>query len=368
MRLGIMGTRGIPNNYGGFEQFAEYLSHGLVKKGHEVFVYNSHTHPYKENTWNGVTIIHKQDPEDRIGTAGQFIYDLNCIIDSRKRKFDALLNLGYTSSSVWGFLFPRKTVVITNMDGLEWKRTKYNPSVRKFLMYAEKLAVHHSDVLIADSVGIQNYLKEKYAIASDYIPYGANIFHSPDAERLTEFGVSPKGYNLLIARMEPENNIEVILDGIHSSSTEIPFLVIGNYKNKFGMQLVEKFGNDKRIRFMGPIYDSDIINNLRYFSNLYFHGHSVGGTNPSLLEAMGSGALIAAHNNEFNRYVLREDGFYFSDSEGVKQLVQQNDLRTNNTFRTANNFEKIKNEYSWDTIVEQYEQMLLTSIKTYDRK
>ena len=166
----FFGTRGIPNHYGGFEQFAQYLSEGLCQMGHEVFVYNSHNHPYQKNKWNEVNIIHCYDPEFKLGTIGQFIYDFNCTLDSRKRNFDVILQLGYTSSSVWNWLFKRTTRLFTNMDGLEWKRTKFSRPVSLFLKYAEKLAVKHSDVLISDSLGIQSYLEKKYAVKS-------NIFH-----------------------------------------------------------------------------------------------------------------------------------------------------------------------------------------------
>ncbi|RYZ18900.1 MAG: DUF1972 domain-containing protein, partial [Chitinophagaceae bacterium] len=121
MKIALLGTRGIPNHYGGFEQFAEYFAVYLAGKGHEVYVYNSGHHPYQEKTFKGVNLIHCTDPEDKIGTAGQFIYDLNCILDSRKHSFDIILQLGYTSNSVWHFLLPKKPVIITNMDGLEWK-------------------------------------------------------------------------------------------------------------------------------------------------------------------------------------------------------------------------------------------------------
>ena len=119
MKIAIIGTRGIPNYYGGFEQFAQYLAKGLTQKGFEVTVYNSHTHPYQKKTWNGVNIVHCKDLEYKMGTAGQFIYDLNCILDARKKQYDVILQLGYTSNSVWGWLLPKKTIVTTNMDGLE---------------------------------------------------------------------------------------------------------------------------------------------------------------------------------------------------------------------------------------------------------
>src|SRR5580698_626056 len=130
MRIAILGTRGIPNQYGGFERLAEQLSCRLAEKGNEVFVYNSHNHFYKQKKWNDVNIIHCYDPEYISGTCGQFIYDLNCILDARKKKFDVLLILGYTSSSVWHKLLPANSTIIYNMDGLEWKRAKYSKLAR----------------------------------------------------------------------------------------------------------------------------------------------------------------------------------------------------------------------------------------------
>src|SRR5215467_1651561 len=162
MKIGIIGIRGIPNRYGGFEQFTEYVAPALVRKGHDVTVYSSSLHPYQDDNWKGVRLIHKSNPENRIGTFGQFIYDFFCILDSRKRNFDVILQLGYTSSSVWSFLFPGKSNLVTNMDGLEWKRSKYSKPVRAFLKRAEKWAVRSSDRLIADSKGIQEYLLDKY--------------------------------------------------------------------------------------------------------------------------------------------------------------------------------------------------------------
>jgi glycosyltransferase involved in cell wall biosynthesis len=360
MKIAIIGTRGIPNNYGGFEQLAEYLSLGLKEKGHDVYVYNSSKHIYREKTWKGIHIIHQPDPEKKIGTAGQFIYDLNCILNTRKHHFDAILNLGYTSSSVWMKLFPKRSRIITNMDGLEWKRTKYSKKVQSFLLFAEKLAVKGSDVLVADSLAIQAYLLKKYDKLSNFIAYGADLFDTPDDKILIPFKVMPFQYNMLIARMEPENNIETILEGVYNSTSERTFFVIGNSKNKFGSYLMEKYQKDPRIVFTGPIYDTAIINNLRYFSNLYFHGHSVGGTNPSLLEAMGCRCLIAAHSNEFNKSVLGNDAFYFNDSKDITTFTESVDKTTeaNKTFM-ENNYRKIKTEYSWSKIVSQYEQIMI---------
>ncbi len=354
MKIAIIGTRGIPNFYGGFEQFAEYLSLGLAQRGHEVTVYNSHKHPYDKTYWNGVRIIHCYDPEYKWGTAGQFIYDLNCILDTRRRDFDIILQLGYTSNSVWGWLLPRKqSVVSTNMDGLEWKRTKYSQYVQKFLQFAEKLAVKSSDYLVADSLGIQQYLYSKYQAESIYIPYGADLFTTIDTQVITRYNLFPYRYNMLIARLEPENSMEIILDGAVLSKQVVPFLVIGNHRTRYGHYLKEKYRKYRFIQFLGGIYNIDILNNLRYFSNLYFHGHTVGGTNPSLLEAMASQALICAHRNVFNESILGNDGFYFETIPEVANLIR-NVSKPLHKEKTEANVKKIETIYSWEVIVTQY--------------
>ena len=225
LKIAILGTRGIPNYYGGYEQVASYLAPGLVEKGHQVTVYNSHNHPYSDDSWNGVEIVHCTDPEKKIGTAGQFIYDWNCIRHARKCNYDVILALGYTSSSVWGRLYPKQSQLISNMDGLEWKRTKYSPPVRRFLRYAERLAIKYSGYYIADSIIIRNYLYEKYGVNAQYIPYGADIPPVPGVDVLEPLELAAKPYYLLIARMEPENNIEMILDGYCLSGSLHPLLL-----------------------------------------------------------------------------------------------------------------------------------------------
>ena len=356
MKIAIIGTRGIPNHYSGFEQFAEFFSVYLAEKGHDVYVYNSHNHLYQEKTFKGVHLIHRYDPEYKLGTFGQFIYDYNCIMDSRKRDFDIILQLGYTSNSIWFFLLPKKPIIITNMDGLEWKRSKYSKSVQQFLKFAERLAVKSSNNLISDSLGIQKYLKEKYKVASTYIPYGASIFENPDEEILKEYDVTKGNYNMIMARFEPENNIETILDGIVLAGHETTVLVLGNHQTKYGDYLKNKFKTHKQIRFIGAEFDINKLNNLRYFSNFYFHGHSVGGTNPSLLEAMASNAFIIAHDNHFNKTILKENGYYFSNPADIKNIIDR--IKKNDNLQLVqNNFDAIENEFNWDKINGEYLQL-----------
>lgn len=356
MKIAIFGTRGIPNHYGGFEQFAQYLSEGLCQMGHEVFVYNSHNHPYQKNKWNEVNIIHCYDPEFKLGTIGQFIYDLNCTLDSRKRNFDVILQLGYTSSSVWNWLFKRTSKLFTNMDGLEWKRTKFSKSVSLFLKYAERLAVKHSDVLISDSIGIQAYIQKKYSVKSTYIPYGANSFKTPNKDILEEFQLKPFEYDMLMARIEPENNVKMIIDAFVNSNVSRKLLVVGNMNTKLGRE-IQSYIDDTRLVFLGYVSDMDKLNNLRYYSNIYFHGHTVGGTNPSLLEAMASNALICAHKNIFNSSILNNDALYFNNQEQLIHTIE-NSNKLDHQNLCSNNIDKIEKTYYWNKIIADYEHLL----------
>jgi glycosyltransferase involved in cell wall biosynthesis len=361
MKIAILGTRGIPNNYSGFEQFAEFFSVYLVENGHEVYVYNSHNHLFQEKTFKGVNIIHQNDPEYKMGTFGQFIYDFNCIMDSRKRDFDIILQLGYTSNSIWFFLLPKKPIIVTNMDGLEWKRTKYSKPVRQFLKFAERLAVFNSDFLVADSLGIQTFLEEKYKKKSTYIAYGAHPFTSPDESIILDYKLLKYNYNMIMARFEPENNLDMVLEGVVLSNNNMEIIVVGNHETKYGEYLKNKFKENLNIRFLGGIFNLEHLNSLRYFSNLYFHGHSVGGTNPSLLEAMASMALIISHNNSFNKAILKENAFYFSNPHEVKELlltVKKEDYSKH----VQNNFDTIINEFNWDKINGDYLRLFEKSI------
>lgn len=358
MKLGIIGVRGIPNFHGGFEQFAEHFSVFMATKGHEVYVYNSHKHPYQDKTFKNVNIIHCYDPEHRIGTSGQFIYDLNCILDSRKRDFDVILQLGYTSSSIWSRLFPKKALIVTNMDGLEWKRSKYKAAVQRFLKYAEKLAIKHSDYYISDSKGIYDYINNKYNKKSKFIAYGADVFLEPNSSILQKFDLEINKYSIIIARLEPENNIETIIEGYVNSNSQEPLIIFGKI-NKFGEMLTHKYIDHTQIIFLGANYNINELNNLRYYSRYYFHGHSVGGTNPSLLEAMASNALIIAHNNIFNKSILEEDAKYFSSSEDISILLNSDDYFLSKRQRCERNKEKIEEKYTWLTINRMYEDYLL---------
>ena len=367
LKIGILGTRGIPNAYGGFEQFAQYLALGLIKRNHTVSVYNSHTHPYQEKEWKGVQIIHCKDPENKYGTAGQFLYDFNCLRDAKKRDFDVLLHLGYTSDSIWHRLWPGKMINIMNMDGLEWKRSKYKKQTQKFLKTAEKWAVRNADILVSDSTCIQQYLTSQYGKFSFFIPYGANIPDYFNEATVTKWGVKKKEYSLLIARLEPENNIQMIIEGYLHSGDKDPLFIIGGLGNAYGQHLFKKY-KYPGIKFIGSLYDIDQLNDLRYFSKLYFHGHTVGGTNPSLLEAMSCHCLIAAHNNIFNKAILGKEAFYFSDSNNLQKIFSYDTSTEAIAEWRKINLDKIRDTFSWEKVIDAYENIFMDACNSRKAK
>lgn len=352
LRIGILGTRGIPNHYGGFEQCAQFLAEGLAQRGHDVTVYNSSLHPYQRQRWQGVNIVHCTDSEDRFGTVGQFLYDYNCIRDARKRSFDVIMQMGYTSSSIWYRWWPRVPHLV-NMDGLEFKRSKYSPAVQRFLEWAEKLATLRANLLIADNPAIEDYLKGKYNLPVQYISYGAEPPESFDPEAIKPYGLEPNGYNLVIARIEPENHIEEIVQAHARGEAVKPLVVVGGTGTPLAQKL--KAYESDRARFIGAVYDASAVNALRHYCHQYFHGHSVGGTNPSLLEAMACECNIIAHDNPYNRSVLEKNALYFSDVDTLSQLIRSERNTEHENQAQSNNLQKLKQEHRWEQIVEAYE-------------
>jgi len=366
MKIAFVSTRGIPNNYGGFEQFAEYISVGMAQRGHEVVVYSPKFHPYQESTYKGVRIKHIYSPETWMGSSvGSFFYDFASLRDALKKEdFDIIYEAGYTSiipAYIWFNVKKRKRPIFTtNMDGLENKRSKFSPMVRRFLDWEEKMAVKYSHYLIADNMGIHDYYKEKYGKESKFLAYGADIHDDFKAEYLEEFGLKSEEYYILIARLEPENNIVMAIEGyLHSKENgRRPLIVVGKTNTPHGKELVEKYGNERNVEFVGGIYDFKKLDSVRHFSKAYFHGHSVEGTNPSLLEAMAAGCFIFAHDNIFNRAVLKENAFYYPSADKVTEYLNRIDTIAEGSKiqYTARNIEVIRNEYSWESLIDKHEK------------
>ncbi|HEY5824903.1 MAG TPA: DUF1972 domain-containing protein [Cyclobacteriaceae bacterium] len=366
MRIAILGTKGIPNNYGGFEQFAEYISVRLVERGHDVTVYNPSFHPFTGSSFKGVNIVKIFSPEAILGGAANFIYDHLCLRHALADKYDIIYEAGYHSVALsyrlLGVKNLKRPILLTNMDGLEWKRSKWNTVTQTFIRKLEKMAVEDSPYLISDNKGIQNYYLKDFNKDSFFIPYGSDQMGNAEEASLKKHVLTPYSYLILVARLEPENNIQPIIEGYLQTGSPLPLIVVGNHKTTYGTKLKKEYPT---VKFIGGIYDKDELDALRHFSMAYFHGHSVGGTNPSLLEAMACRCFIIAHNNEFNRSVLEESAFYFDTTGDIKHFVSRIvDLRAEKYAEfDKTNLEKISNQYSWDTIVTQHEELFASLLK-----
>jgi len=352
MHIAIAGTRGIPNRYGGFEQCAQEIAPRFAAAGHRTTVFNPASHEYAEPQYRGVEIVRLSMDEARLGPLGLFLSDWAALRESRRIGADVVLVLGHTPAGL--FFRPttrRPYALVTNIDGMERWRSKFNRLQKALLKAGEQAAVRHSDVIIADNSGIATYVRDHYGAASDCIEYGAE---TPTAIKpLSEagLGLEPGSYFLCIARVEPENNLEMILEGTARGAPDVPIVVIGGMNTPHSKRLASRFGADPRVRFVGGIYDADRLNTLRNNARVYFHGHSVGGTNPALLEAMAARAPIAIHENIFNRAVVDTLTPGFRSAEDVARIAADPSIPAG---AAQANAERIREHYSWDRIATLY--------------
>jgi glycosyltransferase involved in cell wall biosynthesis len=317
-RVILLGTRGVPNQYGGFEALAEALAQHINSADLELWIQQPNDHIYKESKFEHAHLLQVNNPENALGTFGQFFYDLNAILAARRKTFDLWVHLGYTSNTLWHFLWAKHATHISNMDGLEWQRSKYHPLVQRFLRWAERRAVKSSHFLIADHPAIAAYLREKYQRESTLIAYGA------DEQMVAEEGPADHlpVYDMLMARMEPENHVHLVVEAHARASDAPPLVVVGALNNGYARKLQKRFPSSERLIWLGGVYDSGVVERLRKNCRLYFHGHSAGGTNPSLVQAMASSCRIVAHDNPFNKGVLGDKALaYFSSMEDVMSIL-----------------------------------------------
>lgn len=351
MKIAILGSRGIPNRYGGFEEMAQQVAPLWVAAGHEVWVYTVSNHPEKTATFQGVRVVHIYNPEPLIGLSGQFVYDLLCTLHARREKFDIYLQLGYTTSALWSFLWP-KNKTWTNMDGLEHQRAKYAGPLSRFLRWSERRAAKRSKILVADNPGIAAYL-DRYSTPKTTIAYGTEVVETtPPVSLLAPFEVAPLSYALHIGRVQPDNHVEEILQAAVLSGTRL--IAVGDYTTPYGQQLFRKYRHHSNLRFPGTLYDKEVLNALRSHCAYYLHGHSAGGTNPALLEALGCGAWVLAHRNPFNASVLNGLGGLWSSASELAALLQE---RIDLGMRQQKSEEakaQVRAHYRWDDVAKAY--------------
>jgi len=357
----MLGTHGIPGNYGGFETAAENIAKFLVRRGWRVIVYcqAKGTGPVVEDTWEGVERV--TIPVDLPGWRGTSRFDWISIRHACQFD-DVCLTFGY-NTGMYNFWQRLKGIPnIINMDGLEWQRKRWGFAKQAILYINERFAAAYGNMLIADHPDLNIYLQTRASAKKiTTITYGADpVSETPSQDILTELGLEQNRYLTLIARPIPENSILEIVRGFSAGKRGVKLVILGKYDGASDPyhQAVLDAASDE-VEFVGPIYGERIVP-IRYYSLAYVHGHTVGGTNPSLVEALATGNPVIAHNNNYNRWVAQDAAVYFNDESEISDLFAT--LIENCTLReklSENALKRFNEEFTWDHVAGQYESVLL---------
>ncbi len=362
--IAILGIRGIPAQHGGFETFAEHFALYLVKRGWNVTVYcqKKGEGSICEDDWCGVHRVHI--PVNLSGAKGTVLFDWKAAVHAAKRRIP-VLTLGYNTAVFCTIYRLKRIKNFINMDGLEWRRKKWNLPARTWLYVNEKLGAWLGNHLIADHPEIKNrLLRFVSADKITVIPYSSDTVDCADERYLAPFGLEKNNYVILVARLEPENSILEIVRAYSIKTRNMPLLVLGEYNPGSGVyqkQLADAAGSE--VQFVGAIYNKSVVQSLRYFARFCIHGHTVGGTNPSLVEALGSGSAVLAHGNKFNRWVAGAGAHYFSsETECARQielLLRDDDLIAAMRKESISQF---RNNFTWDKVYPTYEKIVMNAL------
>lgn len=356
----ILGIRGIPALHGGFETFAEKLASHLITQNWKVTVYcqENGIGPITESSWNGIRRIHI--PVSRTGAIGTVIFDWNATRRALSEK-GIFLTLGY-NTAIFN-LMQRITgqTNIINMDGLEWRRDKWGVIAKTWFWLNERAGCWIGNHLVADHPKIKEHLSTRVnAKKITMIPYGGDEITNADPSLLAPYGVEPGKFSVIIARPEPENSFLEMVRAFSRSPRNHKLVVLGNFtpnNNTFHRNVMEAASAE--VVFPGAIYEAPVVQALRFFSRFYLHGHRVGGTNPSLVEAMGAGCAVIAHDNHFNRWVAGPHAAYFKDESVCAALFDHllTDDAAVEQMKTASR-SRFYEHFTWDQVLREYEQLL----------
>ncbi|HEM6346808.1 TPA: DUF1972 domain-containing protein [Streptococcus suis] len=376
----IIGSRGLPAQYGGFETFVEQLVSNQVSptiRYHVACLSDSSHHQHTD--YKGADCFTINPP--KLGPARVIAYDMMAIsyaldlVKAQQMERPIFYILGNT---IGGFIAPFAKKIhsvggtlFVNPDGLEWKRTKWSKPVQSYLKYAEKAMAKHADLLIADNEGIENYIQEAYpGTHTRFIAYGTDLSptdYQSDSEAVLNFfgqwNVKEKEYYLIIGRFVPENNYLTAIKEFMASDTKRDLVIVANYEGSAYFQKLEEetdFSRDKRIKFVGTVYDTNLLKYLRNQCRAYIHGHEVGGTNPSLLEALAQTNENLVLGVDFNQKVALDGAHYWTKEPGnLSQLINQIDQEAEAFDMGQRAKNHMKNAYTWDKIVREYEELFL---------
>jgi glycosyltransferase involved in cell wall biosynthesis len=352
----MIGTRGMPARYGGFETAVEQVSRRLAVRGHSVVVYCRND----EQTMRyhlGVELINL--PALRFKQTETLSHTALSVAHVSIRGCDVAIMFNAANAPLLPWLRRRGIPAALHLDGVEWQRSKWSGVGRRYYQWAERIAIDKADRLIADARAIQDYYRRRYGVTPTFIPYGAPIHHGLASDRLSAMELEPYRYHLVVARMEPENNAHVIVEGYAKSGAREPLVVVGTAPHAASYcASVRKLAGDSDVRFVGSVWDQALLDQLYSNALLYLHGHSVGGTNPSLLRAMGGGAPVAAYDVVFNREVLGDTGVYFADPSGVAAIIRMAEADPEaSAARGLTGQRRAALTYDWEEVTDRYERL-----------
>jgi glycosyltransferase involved in cell wall biosynthesis len=360
LRIAMIGSRGIPAGYGGFETFAEELGPRLVERGHDVTVYcrKGYTGDIMYDEFKGVKLRYPPFLKQR--ELEQLSHEAMCILDSVRRKFDLYYFLGTRSAPMYVPLKPSRRIVVVNTDGLEWNRAKWSKLGKTYLKFAEWVAVRlASDYLVSDAQEIAKYFKENYGVESKFLTNGAHILGELPEGGLDEWGLEPGSYYLVACRIEPDNNIEIIVREFVESGSDKELVIAGgmNYETPYWTML-QDIARGHRVRFLGPVYGDMRVERLHMGCYAYMHGHENGGTNPALLKGMGAANCPVAYNGKFNREVTGGIGLMWEKTKGdLAEKIRYADSHPEEVRELGLKAQqRVRDEYTWDSVADSHDQ------------
>jgi len=357
LRIAMVGTRGVPAAYGGFETAIEEIGRRLAAQGHDITVF-CRTKPgeKKRTEYLGMKLIHLPAVKSKaLETLSHTALSVLRMLVGRH--YDVAYVFNAANSPFLPVIKARRVPIAVHVDGLEWKRGKWGRMGRKYYRVAEQLSVRWADALIADAQGIADYYLDEFAVPTELISYGAQITDDGRSDRLAELGLESRKFHLVVARFEPENHVDVIVDGYHASNAEHPLVVVGSapYSAEYTDRIAAVAASDDRIRMLGGVWDQEQLDQLYANALSYVHGHSVGGTNPSLLRAMGAGTSVLAWDVIFNREVLGDDGEYFGDATSAGALLEAVEQEPARAVATGARLRgRAAEKYNWDDVAAAY--------------
>ena len=356
MQIAMIGTRGVPARYGGFETAVEEIGSRLCEMGHDVTVYCRNP-GQQQREHLGMRLVNL--PALRRRSLETLSHTFLSIVHSMVRKPDVAVMFNAANAPFIPLLRARGIPFAVHMDGLEWKRSKWRGNGARYYRWAEKTTAGSGAALIADAHGIAEHLQESYGVDSFYIAYGATITYARD-DRLHELGLVADEFHLVVARMEPENHVDMIVDGYLASGSTRPLVVVGTapYESTFTAKIDDMTGQVGQVMMLGALWDQELLDQLYGNARSYLHGHSVGGTNPSLLRALGSGAPVSAFDVNFNREVAGSEAFYFDDVASVAACIRADDSDPARHARGERGRRAVRSLYAWDRVARDYEKML----------